>query len=232
MKIPPEITYRGVEKTDAIDNLVREKLAKLERIYDYINSCRIAIEKAHDRPRSGSPYRVRIDMTVPPNHELTVDRNPAEDIQYEALDTLIREAFDVAERQLKKLTRQQRQSDRGKTTHSSAEDTIALVTQLFPDKGYGFMRTLDGREIFFHRNSVLNDDFDRLEIGTGVRFVMEQGEQGPQSSTVKIIDKPGARAGKTQYGSVKAKRQISDVKFGSFDSFSNTSVCWLFRTKL
>jgi cold shock CspA family protein/ribosome-associated translation inhibitor RaiA len=195
MKIPPEITYRGVDKTEAIDNLIQQKIAKLERICDYINSCRIAVEKVHDRPRSGSPYRVRIDMTVPPSHELVVDNDPEIDSHYEPLETTIRKAFEIAERHLKKLSRQQRESDRGKIR--SSEDTMALVTQLFPDKGYGFMRTLDGQEIFFHRHSVLNHDFDRLEIGTGVRFVMNQDEESPHASTVKIIDKPGANAGKS-----------------------------------
>lgn len=114
MKIPPEITYRGVEKTNALDTLVEEKIAKLEGICDYLNSCRIAIEKVHDRPSHGSPYRVRIDMTIPPSHELVVDNQPSESIQYEPIDVVIREAFDTAERQLKKLTRQQRESDRGK----------------------------------------------------------------------------------------------------------------------
>ena len=35
------------------------------------------------------------------------------------------------------------------------------------------------------------NDFDRLEIGTGVQWHEEQGDKGPQASTVRIIDKPG-----------------------------------------
>ena len=33
-------------------------------------------------------------------------------------------------------------------------------------------------EVYFHRNSVLHDDFDRLTIGMGVRYVAEDGEKG------------------------------------------------------
>ena len=47
--------------------------------------------------------------------------------------------------------------------------------------------TLDGREVFFHRNSVLDDGFRHLDIGTEVRFVEELGEKGPQASTVKLV---------------------------------------------
>lgn len=196
MKVTPEITYRNVEKTDAIDSLVHEKIAKLEQVCSYINSCYIAIEKIHDRPRSGSPYRVRIDITVPPGHELVAESNPGEDTQYEPLNAVIRDAFDAARQQLIKLTKRQHESDKS-TSSEVAQDTIALVTKLFRDRGYGFLKTLDGQEIYFHSNSVLNNDFERLEIGTGVHFFVDQGEEGPQASTVKIVDKPGVRVGKS-----------------------------------
>jgi cold shock CspA family protein/ribosome-associated translation inhibitor RaiA len=196
MQVPPEITYRDVDKTAAIDNLINEKLAKLERVCSYINSCHIAVEKINDRPRSGSPYRVRIDLTVPPGHELVADSNPSEQNQYVELDTVIRDAFNRAERQLKDLTGKQRDSEKSKDTNET-QDTVALVTRLFREQGYGFLRMLDGEEIYFHQNSVLHDDFDRIEIGTAVRFVADQGEEGLRATTVQIIDKPGARVGKS-----------------------------------
>ncbi|WP_392407230.1 HPF/RaiA family ribosome-associated protein [Chlorogloeopsis fritschii] len=197
MKVPPEITYRNLEKTDAIDALVHEKIAKLEQVCNYISSCHIAIEKIHDRPRAGSPYRVRIDMTVPPGHELVAESNPPDVNQYPPLESVIRDAFNAVVRQLKKLSEQQHEYDRAKV-QDNTQQTTALVTKLFPEEGYGFVRTLDGQEIYFHRNSVLHDDFERLEIGTGVSCFVELGEEGPQASTVKIVDKPGARAGKVE----------------------------------
>lgn len=188
MQVPLEITYRDVPKTDAIEALLQEKIARLERVCDHISSCRIAIEKSHDRPESGSPYRVRIDLTVPPGHELAAVQNPAVGTQYEPLEAVIRDAFSAAERQLKELN--QRQHNRVKS--HPTQSVTGIVTQLFPEAGYGFLKSLEGQEIYFHRNSVLQDDYDRLEIGTGVHFFVESGEQGPQASTVKIVDKPGA----------------------------------------
>jgi cold shock CspA family protein len=196
MKIQPEITYRNVEKSEAIDNLVHEKIAKLENICNYINICHIAIEKIHDRPRSGSPYRVRIDLTVPPGHELAAEKNPGESVQYQPLDAVVRETFDAMRQQLVKLTQLQRASEQA-GRYEEAQESTGLVTKLFREDGYGFLKTLDGREIYFHQNSVLHHDFDRLEIGTGVHFSLEDGEEGPQASTVKIVDKPGVRAGKS-----------------------------------
>ncbi|MDZ8025525.1 MAG: HPF/RaiA family ribosome-associated protein [Nostoc sp. SerVER01] len=197
MKVTPEITYRNLEKTDAIAALINQKIAKLEHICNYINSCHIAIEKIHDRPRSGSPYRVRIDITVPPGHELVAESNPDEGKQYQPLDVVIRDAFDAACGQLVKLTQRQHHSNKN-LSNEAAQDTRAFVTKLFRDRGYGFLKTLDGQEIYFHCNSVLHNEFQRLEIGTGVHFCVEQGEEGLQASTVKIVDKPGVRAGKSQ----------------------------------
>lgn len=198
MKVPLEITYRGVEKTDAVEALIHEKVAKLEQVCDHISSCHIAIEKIHDRPSAGSPYRVRLDITVPPGHEL-VSENNSEGNQYDSLDVVIRDAFKAARRQLKKLN--ERQHDKVKTHET--EDTAGIITKLFADEGYGFLRSLEGREIYFHHNSVLHDDFDRLEIGTGVRFFVEQGDEGPQASTVQIIDKPGS--GISEQGEAKVE---------------------------
>jgi cold shock CspA family protein len=63
-------------------------------------------------------------------------------------------------------------------------------------EAYGFIRSLDGREIYFHKNSMPAGEFGRLEIGTGVRWVEEEGEKGPQASALRIVDKPGSRTGK------------------------------------
>jgi len=192
MQLPLEISYRDVPKTDALDTLVREKVGKLEQVCDHINSCRIAIEQAHKQPNSGSPYRVRIDMTVPPGHELAVVENPGEGTQYQPVETVIRNAFESARRQLIELTERQRNEVKSHPT----QEMTAIVTKLFPEEGYGFLKSVEGQEVYFHRNSVLHDDFDRLSIGTGVRFFAEEGEQGLQASTVQIVNKPGEQISK------------------------------------
>jgi ribosomal subunit interface protein len=196
VKIPPEITYRGVEKTDAIEALINEKIAKLERVCDHISSCHIVVEKDQERPRDRSPYRVHLDITVPPSHELAAESTLSNQTQYADLDTVIRDAFDKAWRQLRDLSKQQQEYDNGQI-NDGAQDTTALVAKLFPEQGYGFLKTLDGQDIHFLHNSVLHDDFDRLEVGTGVRFeAIEDTEGILHATTVQIVDKPGANAGK------------------------------------
>ncbi len=53
----------------------------------------------------------------------------------------------------------------------------------------GFIETADGNEIYFHKNSVLNDAFSRLKLGTAVAYVEEEGEKGSQASTVRLLGK-------------------------------------------
>ena len=107
MRISPEISYRGVNKTDALENLIAEKITKLEQVYDQISSCRISLERPHDHPESGSPYRVRLDITVPESREVVVDKSPDDGTQYPPLEAVIRDAFEAATRQLKALNQQQ-----------------------------------------------------------------------------------------------------------------------------
>jgi cold shock CspA family protein len=116
-----------------------------------------------------------------------VSRDPSGGDLHEELTSVIRDAFEAARRQLQKVAEKQR----GRVKTHPEQELMGLVVRLFREQGYGFLRALDGREIYFHRNAVLNDDFDRLEVGTGVRFDEGLGEAGPQASTVQIVDKPG-----------------------------------------
>jgi len=189
VKVPLEISFRRVSKTQELEDLIREKVAKLEQICDYLNSCRIAIESPQQHQQAGNPFRIRIDMTVPPGHELVVKEESGQGNMHQHLPEVLRRTFDAARRQLQELVERQR----GEVKVHPHQEAAALIVKLFRREGYGFLKTIDGRELYFHRNSVLGEDFDRLEIGTGVRFQEEAGERGPQATTVQIVDKPGSR---------------------------------------
>lgn len=189
MQIPLDITYRDIEKRPELDDLIRTKADKLEDVCDHIMGCHIAVERAHTHPSQGSPYRVRLDLTVPPGHEIAVTKNPGEGVQYDSLESVIRDAFDAARSQLKELTEKQQ----NRTKRHPEQAIAGIVTKLFPSANYGFLKTIDGQEIYFHRNSVLQDDFDRLMVGAGVQFFLSEGANGPQVSTLRLIDKPGIR---------------------------------------
>ncbi len=189
MQVPPEITYEGVERTSALDDLINKNIAKLEKTCDYIISAHIAIESYSRRHRTGNYFRVRIDLRIPPKHEMVVKRTSEASRQFEPLPAIIRRTFDSAERQLESLVERQRHEVK---VHPQNE-VMAIVDKLFPDEGYGFLRSLDGQQIYFHKNSCLHGEWERLKPGTGVRYTEQEGEKGPQASSVEIVDKRGAQ---------------------------------------
>jgi cold shock CspA family protein len=189
MNLPVEISFRNVQKRKYLVELIVEKSRKLEEFCDHISSCRVSVEKVQKHQHSGRRYRVRIDMTVPPGHELAVDRNPGKGDFHVELSSEIREAFDAAYRRLKELNAKQR----GEVKTHPLQQSQAVVEQLFPEQGYGFLESLDGRRIYFHEHSVLHGDFGRLKRGASVWFTEELGEDGPQATTVRVVDTHGAR---------------------------------------
>ncbi len=108
MQLPIEITFRGVAKSDEIETLVRTKAAHLEKFCDHISRCDVIIEQPNQSQQTGSPFRVRIDVTVPPGHELVVEERPAEHDRHEPLTKVVNDGFKSMERQLKELVQRQR----------------------------------------------------------------------------------------------------------------------------
>ncbi|MCE5231295.1 cold shock domain-containing protein [bacterium] len=182
MKVPLEIAYRDVDKNDQLEELIRQKAAKLERVCDYLVSCRVAVE----HPQKEHRYRVRIDLRVPPNHEIVVKSDPEPATMHLELETVLRQTFDTARRRLQNLV----ERAHGEVKTHPEQQVTALIDKLFPEKDYGFLRTIDGRDVYFHRNAVVGDGFSNLRIGMGVRYVETEGENGPQATTVQVVNRP------------------------------------------
>lgn len=189
MESPLEVTFRNLPHTPELERLIGEEVDRLHRFAAGIVGTRVALEQEHEQA-SGSPYRIRLEVTLPPHKDLVVTRNPGDYPHNATLDSVIRNTFHVMERRIKRAA----QKRRGEVKDHASTEQRALVVRAFPEKGYGFLKTTGGRELYFHRNSVLHGDFDRLVTGTEVRFVEGMGEDGPQASTVQIVNKPGARA--------------------------------------
>jgi ribosomal subunit interface protein len=180
MQLPLQITFRNVTPSDAIDAKIRERAAKLDTYYDRITGCHVLVEAPHRHHHQGKLFHVRIDVILP-GTELIVNRAPMEHHAHEDVFVAIRDAFDAARRQLEDYARRQRAD-----TKQHVETPHGRVSKLFSD--HGFITTSDEREVYFHQNSVLGGAFATLALGTPVRFVEEEGEKGPQASTVKVAD--------------------------------------------
>jgi len=184
MQLSLQLSFRDMEPSAAVESAIREKAAKLEEFCDRITSARIVVESPHRRHHQGKLYHVRIDLRVP-GREIVVSREPSEHHAYEDVYVAIRDAFDGARRQLEDYAREMRGAIK---THDPP--LRGRIARLEREQGYGFIETPDGREVYFHRNSLVDADFDQLVAGDEVRFVDEPGEEGPQASTVHLVGEP------------------------------------------
>jgi cold shock CspA family protein len=224
MQIPPEIVFRGVDRTSYLD-IINKEIAKLEKVCDSITSTRVAVESSQNRHQVGNTFRVRIDVRIPDHREIKVERSSAAlkktsarlaqmetetaleeesgpgtgkilgrgparkgGLKEMALPELIRRTFDSARREVQQLTEKQA----GDVKVPAQQQSLAVVEKLFEDDDYGFLRTMDGRQLYFNKNSVLHNHWAHMTVGAAVRFSEELGKKGPQATTVEMVSKPGA----------------------------------------
>lgn len=183
MEIPLQVHFRNVDRSDAVEANVREHAERLERYCDNIISCRVTVEAPHKHHNKGNVYRVSVDVRTP-GGESVANRRTDKHHAHEDVYVAVRDAFDAARRQLQDRQRKRR----GKVKHHEVPPH-GRVTELFPAEDYGRITDSAGREIYFHRNSLVNGDFEDLTVGTEVRYVEESGEKGPQASSVRLIGK-------------------------------------------
>ena len=183
MKLSPEITLRHLPPSEALEADIRQKIEKLDHFFEHIMSCRVVVEPGHRHHHKGNLYHVRVALTVP-GKELVAGRNPSKHQAHEDPYVAVRDAFNAIQRQLEDYARKLRHDIK---THEVPDH--GRIVEIIPNQDFGRIETPDGRSVYFHRNSILDADFDRLDEGAEVRFVEEQGDEGPQASTVRLIGK-------------------------------------------
>ncbi|HEY5649575.1 MAG TPA: HPF/RaiA family ribosome-associated protein [Nitrospiria bacterium] len=171
MNVPVQITVRNMPASKAVEDNIHERFERLEALCSRATSCRVTIESPPRHSHKGGRFSIRIDLKLP-KREVVVKKVSNPDIF-----VAIRDAFNALRRQLEDFRRKQRGEIK---THE--ETPHGKVVRILED--YGFLETEDGREIYFHRNSVLNGGFEKISVGSEVRYSEEMGEEGPQASTV------------------------------------------------
>lgn len=96
---PVQITYHGIEPSDALTALIHTRAAQLERVSDRIQSLRVLVDAPHHHHRHGNHYRVRIELALP-GYEVVVGHDADERSADEDAYRAVRRAFDAMRRRL------------------------------------------------------------------------------------------------------------------------------------
>lgn len=185
MTIPVKITYRNIDPSEAVERDIRGHAEKLEEFDGRIHWCNVAVEAEGKHQNKGRIYRISVNLGVP-GKTIATKRAGSHNPSHADVYVAIRDAFNAARRQVEDYARVRRADVK---THDAPAH--GRVIRLFPEEGYGFIETSGGEEVYFHRNSVVEGDFTKLDVDSEVRVEIAYGEseKGPQATTVRPIGK-------------------------------------------
>jgi cold shock CspA family protein len=184
METPPQIDFQGMQPLPAIREAVSRHLDQLESRFGRITTCRVVVKAPGQHHRTGGLYEINIHLAIPHSKDVNVALTPQNDERYADIHFALNDAFKRARRQLQDRARKLQ----GQIKHHEPQPT-GKVLRIDPSGEFGFIETSDGREIYFHRNSVLNGAFARMKPGVKVAYAEEAGEEGPQASTIRLLGK-------------------------------------------
>ena len=179
------LTFHGLDHSEPLEAWIHDWAEKLESVYPRIVSCDVAVEAPHRHQRQGREFHVRIALTVP-DGEIVVSRDPGPDEAHADPYVAVRDSFRAARRQLEDHVRRHLRAD----VKAHTGPAHARVTYLDAEGEWGYLDSEDGRQLYFHRNSVIGGN-GALELGQEVRFAEEAGDNGPQATTVTPVGAHG-----------------------------------------
>jgi ribosome-associated translation inhibitor RaiA len=88
-----QIAFHGVDRSNAVVNLIQDSAAKLAKFADGITSCKVTVERPAGSHRHGNSYSVRVDVHV-------AGAPIVAEHEHEDLRVALHEAFSAARRRL------------------------------------------------------------------------------------------------------------------------------------
>lgn len=172
-----KVEARNVELKKGWQMKIEEEKEKLLRNYaSFVLHLRVVIEATTHHKEGG--YEVKIVASVP-NDTMVVSKKG------EVVRPLLIEAFDVLTLQLKEKLRKIRKVKKGADVAPDM-DKAGVINMVSPHESYGFIRSFDEREIYFHENALKNIAIEELTEGDSVLYGETFGDKGPQASWVRL----------------------------------------------
>ncbi len=102
-----QVVFHNIDQTDALTDAVQKRIDKLERYCDQIITGRVVLDSPHNNHHKGRVYSVGMEIHTT-SKEVRVNQDQHDNHAHEDLYIAIRDAFDVAERQLKSVDKKHR----------------------------------------------------------------------------------------------------------------------------
>lgn len=102
-----QVTFHNIDQTEALNDAVNKRIAKLERYCDQIIAGRVVLDCPHNNHHKGKVYSVGLEIHTP-SKEVRVNQDQHDNHAHEDLYVAIRDAFNAAERQLKDIDKKHR----------------------------------------------------------------------------------------------------------------------------
>ena len=171
-----KIEARNVELRRGWQDKIHEEKERLVRHYpNFVLHLRATVEATSHHKEGG--FEIKLVASVP-GDTVVVSRKG------DNVRALLGDAFHVLTQQLKENLRKKRKGKKGADHHQEVNN-YGIIKKLSPHESYGFIATLDEREIYFHENSLKDVEMDRLSEGDSVMYGETIGDKGPQASWVR-----------------------------------------------
>src|SRR5262245_41903163 len=187
LQVPLEIGFHNIESSGWAENEIRSRVAKLERMYERLTSCRVRVDQRANNSNGTIPPVVHIELGLPGRPDLVVSHEPdhlMRKYQRPDLHKAINEAFRIAERRLVDIKEMRDGRTKG-AHHDGPNQALGQIAEMDPGGEFGFLLTKEGALLYFHRNAMLSGNFDDLRRGHEVYYVDAMGDTGPIASKVR-----------------------------------------------
>ena len=183
MEVPVQIDFQGCEDIAGLRDKVRDRVNELDERFGRVTAARVVVRAPSGHHKTGGLYEVGVHLTLPDGRMVHAERVPTADERFGDPAFAVGDAFRRARRQLQdEMRRMERQ-----VKHHEPQPTGRVVR--IDDSGdFGFIETESGDEVYFHRNALLNAQGGRLRVGARVAFSEEMGREGPQASSVRLLN--------------------------------------------